>query len=388
MLINNSKIETYKEALNYIMDFSIKKEWWHEVMIKCAEKLWDPQNNFKIIHIAGTNGKGSVCKMVYSILQKNWISTWCYTSPHILDIRERFLVSWNMITESELIAICNTIKELNVPLTYGQKCVLIALVFFAEQNVEFWIIEVWMGGKNDTTNFISSHITAITSISYDHINSLGSTLEEISDHKSGIIKEWIPIVYNHINSVIEWAARKKNAPIIFTKKSVETNLVWEYQKLNAWIAFEICTYLWCTDQTIVSWLQNVQHLGRLQYISSNVLIDWAHNADWLKELKKYLDSIKNNYNEIILCIGQKKWKNGEHIIQTFYPEFNNYILVISNNASIVEDSRILSVKLIQQQNKLKINYKTPEIIKQVAKNNPNTLYVVFGSLYMIGEFYH
>ncbi|MDQ7022377.1 MAG: hypothetical protein Q9M97_02415 [Candidatus Gracilibacteria bacterium] len=247
-------------------------------------------------------------------------------------------------------------------------------------------MEVGFGGLLDSTNVVNPVITAITSIGIDHTKVLGNTIEEISFQKAGIIKSGIPIVYNHINKIIEKTAEEKKSPVIFTDKKIKTNLIGKYQEKNAAIAFRICKYIKIPEKEILEGLQKVQHFGRLQYITYNLLIDGAHNEAGLEELKKYLLNLNKN---IKLCFAQKKGKNGDKILKVFNKE-KNFILVESENKLMVESAEKLKETLIGQTQGTaptkNFEIKTPEEIYELSLNNKNNLYVVFGSLYMIGDF--
>jgi len=370
--------------------------------------------------------------MVFSVLKNSGKKVWVFTSPHLVDLKERFLTDIWEITEKEFVEILNKIqgaenillKEMNF--SFFEKCFLMSVLLFEKREVEYAIFEVGFWGLLDSTNVVNPVITAITSIWIDHTKVLWSTIEEISFQKAWIIKEGIPIVYNHKNKIIEDIAKLKNAPIIFTTKKVKTNLIWDFQEKNASLAFEICKYLLeqdthkgCTLQKyvgvslvdtlnnlILEWLQKVVHLWRMQYITPNLLIDWAHNEAGLLELKKYLLNLWFNKNicrwdcgipnNIKLCFAQKKWKNWEKILKVFWE--NNYILVESENKLMVEKAEKLKEILtgwtqgLPLQNSVGVVpcicpiIKTPDEIYKLSEKNKNNLYVVFWSLYMIWDF--
>lgn len=376
-------IKTYKEALESIFKFEETRDYSLERVFKAMELLNNPLKNIKIIHIAGTNWKGSVSRMVYSVLKNAWKSVWTFNQPHLVDIRERFLTSKWMITKKEFLLILNKILSLPLDLSYFEKTTLIAFLFFELKEVEYACVEVWFWWLLDSTNVVNPCITAITSIWFDHTDFLWDTLEKISYHKAWIIKPWIPIVYNHENKVIEKIAIEKEAPIIFTKKEFETNLKWDYQKRNAWIAYKICKYLWFDEAQILSWFQKIEHNWRLQKISKNLIIDWAHNIDWLKELKKYVDkNFKDKFSKIYYCFSLKNWKTPENILNIFWFE-NNYIYVLWKN-KILEDDENISAFF----EKKDVSFKKliPEEIYKKSKKEKDNLFLVFWSLYMIGEF--
>lgn len=367
------KIKTYSEAIKRVFIIEETRDYSLERVEKAIKLLWNPLKNIKIIHIAGTNWKWSTSKMVFSVLKNAGKKVWAFTQPHLLDLKERFITdSWE-ITEIEFVEFLNKILELKLNFSFFEKATLISFLLFEKREVEYAVIEVWFGGLFDSTNVVNPIITAIISIWIDHTKILWNTIEEISFQKAGIIKEGISIVYNHKNDVIKKIAEEKKAPIIFTKNKVKTNLIWEYQEKNAAIAFEICKYLKISEDLILKWLQKVEHFGRLQYITPNLLIDWAHNIAGLEELKKYLNSLNNK--NIKLCFAVKKWKTADKILKIFWE--NNYILVNSENKLMVERAEKISKKF---------EVKTPEEIFELSKNNKNNLYVVFGSLYMIWDF--
>lgn len=318
--------------------------------------------------------------MVFAILKWAWKLVWVFTSPHLLDIRERFETNLWQIWEDDFVKYIEQIRVMGVQLSYFEKCTLIACLYFRDSWVEYAILEVWVWGLLDSTNIVSPLITAITSIWYDHQHLLWDSLDEISAQKAGIIKPNIPVVYNHKNEVISATATKNNAPIIFTDKKYQTNLVWEYQQKNAAIAHEIASYIWISQQNITQWLQRVEHLWRLQYLRENFLVDGAHNELWLFELKKYIENIKFNFEEVICCIWVKKWKSLDLIFNIFW-EQNNYILINT------EHNLCESAEKLQNSFKKEVNISSAEEIKKQAQKNPSTLYAVFGSLYMIGDFY-
>jgi len=404
------QIKTYKEALEKIFiieevrDYSLKK------VRKAIELLNNPLKNIKVIHITGTNWKGSTCKMVFSVLKNAQKKVWVFTSPHLVDLKERFLTDIWEISEEEFVEILNRIqgaedtllKKMNF--SFFEKCFLISVLLFEKREVEYAIFEVGFWGLLDSTNVVKPVITAITSIWLDHTKILWNTIDEISFQKAWIIKEGIPIVYNYKNKVIDKIAKEKNAPIIFTDKKIKTNLIWDFQEKNAAIAFEICKYLLRNnspltpllkiegdkvEKNILEWLQKVVHFWRMQYITPNLLIDWAHNEAGLLELKKYLLSLWFNKNicrwdcgipnNIKLCFAVKKWKNADKILKIFWE--NNYILVESKNKLMVENAERLKENmnkglqpLVQERN---FEIKTPEEIYKISQQNKNNLYVIF-----------
>ena len=247
---------------------------------------------------------------------------------------------------------------------------------------EYVVLEVWMWWRLDSTNVVDPIITAITSIWMDHSEFLWGTLDKISAEKAGIIKTWVPVVVNHENEVIKGIATERKSPVIFSRKRHETNLLGEHQERNAGIAYEIGKYLWIAEANILQGLREVEHIFRLQFISDNVLIDGAHNADALKELKKYVDSISHKFSNIHLCFALKKWKLYSLVTDIFWVNAN-YVL-IDSKSQIVETVENLH-KEMQESHHI-VEVLTPEDIIARSCENKRELFVVFGSLYIMSGF--
>ena len=173
---------------------AIKKDLTNTQLI--CKYLDNPQTKFKSIHVAGTNGKGSVSHMLAAVLQTAGYKTGLYTSPHLYDFRERIKINGGMIHEEFVIQFTEGVQSLIeiIEPSFFEITVAMAFEFFAEQKVDIAIIETGLGGRLDSTNIICPELTIITNIGYDHMNILGNSLEEIAGEKAGIIKEQVPIV--------------------------------------------------------------------------------------------------------------------------------------------------------------------------------------------------
>ncbi len=375
-------IENYDEAMRYIFDTETMRDYSLEKVKICAERLWNPQNNYKIIHITGTNWKWSTCNMCFSVLKKWWKKVWIFTSPHLLNIRERFKTEIWIISEGDFVEIINKILSLDISLSYFENCTLIAFEYFKKTGCEYAVIEVGCWGLLDSTNIVNPEITAITSIGYDHLELLGSTLEDIAFQKAGIIKVGKPVVINFHNNVIENIAKDKESPIIFTEKLIDSNLIWDHQKSNAGLAYEICKFIWVPEDIVLKWLQKVEHKWRLEYLMNNLLIDWAHNEQWLESLKKYLSQVRNKHENIVYCFSAKKGKDIRKLILDKFWIGRKYIAVDW------EHNMLEKIENIEKQmGWVDFQIKSPKEIANLAEKNKSILYVVFWSLYMIWWFY-
>src|SRR6476659_4258242 len=189
--------------------------------IKFCKHLHHPEKKFKSIHIAGTNGKGSTSHMLAAIFQKAGYKTGLYTSPHLKDFRERTRINGKMISENEVtdfVAKHQTFIEDLSP-SFFEATVALAFDHFAKHQVDIAIIEVGLGGRLDSTNVITPELSVITNISYDHMNLLGNTLQEIASEKAGIIKQNIPVIIGEqqeeVVEVFQSKAKLHNSKIRF-----------------------------------------------------------------------------------------------------------------------------------------------------------------------------
>lgn len=302
-----------------------------------------------------------------------------------MDIRERFETEKWYISESDFISYATQIIEYNDNLSYYERCVLLAFLYFRDIGCEYVVMEVGIWGRLDATNIIVPILTVITSISYDHMEFLGDTLEKIAYEKWGIIKSWIPLILYESNPTIESIASAKKSLVIFPKKrNIITNLLGAHQISNAQVAYEAGITLWIPDSTIQDALLHIYHPGRLQYLRSNILIDGAHNEDGIKKLKIYLEWKSEKWENIIYAFNLKKWKQASLVLDIFD---NITDLIIVNSEWFQLNSPNVIVSQIQELWKKAI-IATPSDICIRAENNPTTLYVVFGSLYILGAFIH
>ncbi len=189
--------------------------------IDLLDKLGNPQEKFKAIHVAGTNGKGSVCHLLASILQEAGYKTGLYTSPHMKDFRERIKINGKMIAEKNVVDFIEKYKTLFEELkpSFFEMTVAMAFEYFAAEKVDFAVLETGMGGRLDSTNISVPILTVITNIGYDHLHFLGDTIEKIAGEKAGIIKKGIPLVVGkkqeEASRVFEKIARDKNVPVFY-----------------------------------------------------------------------------------------------------------------------------------------------------------------------------
>ena len=190
-------------------------------IVAASKYLGNPHTQFKSIHIAGTNGKGSTAHMLTSVLQEAGHKVGLYTSPHLKEFRERIKVNGKMIAEQEVVDFVKESKAIfeEMELSFFEFTVAMAFDYFAKEKVDIAIIETGLGGRLDSTNILNPELTIITNIGLDHTNLLGNTLEEIATEKAGIIKKNTPIIIGRkqkeTNTIFQNIAKEKNAHLTY-----------------------------------------------------------------------------------------------------------------------------------------------------------------------------
>jgi dihydrofolate synthase/folylpolyglutamate synthase len=244
----------------------------------------------RVIHIAGTNGKGSVCAMIDSICRADNYRTGLFTSPHLVTFRERIRVNGEMISKDAvadgLTKICNLVRDWDPHPTFFEITTALALKSFSEAEIDVTILETGLGGRLDATNVIQSNVSVITSIALDHQKWLGESLDQIASEKAGIIKPQVPVVSAPQEKEVELVLRKRAAEcgssIEFIAAPYEkhsTNLLGSYQKQNAALALTAirAAMIDIDDLAIAHGLSSVDWPGRFQRWDERTIIDGAHN---------------------------------------------------------------------------------------------------------------
>ncbi|KAB2859841.1 MAG: bifunctional folylpolyglutamate synthase/dihydrofolate synthase [Flavobacteriales bacterium] len=284
--------------------------------IELCKLLHHPEKNFKSIHIAGTNGKGSTSHMLASILQEAGYKVGLYTSPHLKDFRERIKINGVMISEQEVVdfVIKHQSEFEQINLSFFEWTVGLAFDYFSKKQVDIAVIETGLGGRLDSTNVITPLVSVITNIGKDHTQFLGETLAKIASEKAGIIKENIPIIIGETQQETQQVfidkALEKSAKIFFADKIITTNyesdLKGIYQEKNKKTVLAAIQQLMINgfsiaEENIKNGLLNVVKntglLGRWQILSENPLTicDTGHNEAGIKEVLKQISLTKHNH---------------------------------------------------------------------------------------------
>jgi len=304
--------------------------------IKLAEYLGYPEQAFKSVHVAGTNGKGSTSHMLASVLQEAGYKVGLYTSPHLKDFRERIKINGAMISEasvSDFVSAHKAYFETN-QLSFFEMTVGLAFEEFRRGKVDIAIIEVGLGGRLDSTNIITPEVCAITNIGLDHTQFLGDTLAQIAAEKAGIIKADIPVVIGErqkeTTQVFLEVAESKGAPILFAEESsavvYPSDLIGMYQKANQRTALTVLKVLqekdWNISHTdikegLAKVVVNTGLLGRWQVLQEHpkVICDTAHNKEGLLLTMKQLQT--ENFKRLHIVLGMVSDKDLDEILSLF-----------------------------------------------------------------------
>jgi dihydrofolate synthase/folylpolyglutamate synthase len=311
--------------------------------ILLADHLGNPENSFKSIHVAGTNGKGSTSHMLASILQHAGYKVGLYTSPHLKDFRERIRINGEMIPEEYITNFIGLHKEFfeENALSFFEMTVGLAFDFFRKEEVDVAVIEVGLGGRLDSTNIITPEVSVITNIGFDHMNFLGSTLEEIAVEKAGIIKEGIPVVIGEIQKetryVFEQVAEQNFASIRFAEEQdindYKTDMQGVYQLKNMRTAVvTIRTMIekgWeipesAIERGLFAVTKTTGLQGRWQILqeSPRVICDTAHNREGLEIVLDQLET--ENHKNLRIVLGVVADKDLDSILPLFPKEASYY----------------------------------------------------------------
>ena len=386
-----------------IGDSAYKKDLSNIILI--CEHLNNPQNNFKSIHIGGTNGKGSCSHMLSSIIQEANYKVGLYTSPHLVDFRERIKINGDMIYKDSVLKFMHENFDFfeSNNLSFFEMTVGLAFDYFSKNKVDIAIIEVGMGGRLDSTNIINPILSIITNISLDHTRFLGSNISDIAKEKAGIIKDNIPVVIGQtqqeISPIFTDIAKSKNSEIIFADHSIydtyDCDLKGDYQKKNIITVLkstEILKHLdyKINDSHIMTGLNNVSNntglQGRWQVIQRKPMIicDTAHNEAALGEVISQLMDME--YSDLHFIIGFSNDKNLKKISKIF-PEDSKYYFVQSKVGRARDAKEVRDI--FKLNNRYGDYYKSIEntinYVKGVSKEDD--IIFIGGSTFVVSEIF-
>lgn len=420
---------TYQEAVDYIDEtpkFTKKNSLDHTRAF--LQRLGDPQEKMKLLHVAGTNGKGSVCSFLASMLHAAGKRTGLFISPHLVDINERFVIDEDQVSDEAFLAAfhkvmdcVNAMKEEGYPHpTYFELLFLIGMVIFEQARVEYLVLETGLGGRLDATNSIAHPlVTVLTSISLDHTEYLGDTVAAIAGEKAGIIKEGVPVVYDascrEAEEVILARAKELHAPAYgirpemykissSSQKNIDFSIhceyyddislsissVAEYQMKNATEAVTAIRVMdqkgIFTDEIIRKGITDMRWQGRMETVLPGVIIDGAHNEAGVEEFVRTAKRLEADYPVTLLfaAVGDKDYR---HMIETICRELRLERVIVTE----VGGYRSVDVKepkgLFEQfgQKQITAIPDVEEAFEEALKEKGDGILFCVGSLYLVGS---
>ena len=394
--------------------------------IALCEFFGNPYKRFKSIHVAGTNGKGSVSHMLAAIFQTAGYKTGLYTSPHLKDFRERIRVDGKMIEKEFVVDFTEKIKPLSeeVEPSFFEITVAMAFDYFAKQEVDIAIIEVGLGGRLDSTNIITPELSVITNIGWDHMNILGDTLEKIAYEKAGIIKSKVPVVIGETLPetlpVFEKAAKEREAPLSVASQTRQaTDWKWEkkelivevadahhtdhkkyhldlpglYQTKNLLTVLEACSQLqqrgWnINEEKIHQGLKQVKKLtglhGRWEVVKESplVVLDVAHNADGILQLVRQIELTEHKDLHIIL--GMVKDKEIDSVLRLLSKHAKYYFTRAQIPRAMPEEELQERAKRFGLNGNCFSNVNI-SLYSAAINAGKNDMVIICGSIFLVGE---
>lgn len=398
---------------------------------RLLELLGNPHKKLKLIHIAGTNGKGSTSAILGRILIEHGYKVGFFNSPHLEEIEETIRINDENIKEEDFISLINEIKPFVNQVVKGgfnhptefEVLTCIMFLYLYRQNVDFGIIEVGLGGRLDSTNVLTPILSVITSISLDHTNILGNTIEEIATEKAGIIKNNIPIITymqkDEVMKVITEKAIKMNSNLIIVNSNnynfleidrdikinqkvlvhyrgkdevLNLSLLGNHQILNLSLAIEAVkelenlNYIDLDINKIKLAVKKVEWKGRLEILSQNpyIVIDGAHNVAGIKYLKNNIDEYFK-YKNLYLILGILADKEVEKMVEEITPLAKEVYTVTSNSIRAKNSQDLREIVKNYNENCLAFEDYEEAARYVINKANKEDLILASGSLYMIGK---
>ena len=422
---------TYEEAMKYISSVGrFGSNYGLKRTFRLLELLGNPDKKLKLIHVAGTNGKGSTTAMITKVLRGMGYKVGMYTSPYIEEFEERIQINGENIPKEKFVSLLVEVKEAvekvieegyDHPTEFEILTALMFLYFYREK-VDYGVVEVGLGGTLDSTNVLTPIVSVITSISYDHMNILGDTIEEIAKQKAGIIKENVPVVVypaeKNVQDVIVKKAEVMNSKIRLVQKNsvkllyinrddiyqeiqvstmkneykVKLPLLGAHQMINLAVALNTIEVIFegqnekINVELVEKALEDVEWKGRLEVLNKKplIVIDGAHNIDGIKSLsynvKKYF-----KYKRIILLLGILADKQVDEMIEEITP-LAEQVYALTPHSDRAQLNQELKEKIVKyNKNVTAVEDYEEAAIKAISEADEDDLILISGSLYMIGD---
>lgn len=375
-----------------------------------AARLGNPQENLRFIHVAGTNGKGSVCAILESIYRAAGYRTGLFTSPHLLDFRERIQVNRLPIPADSLLRLARqmqkTIAKIDDgrPPTFFEAATILALLHFRQTQCDLVLWETGMGGRLDATNIVNPQLSVLTNVALDHQRWLGNTIPEIAREKAGIIKPNVPSLSASTHPAAEQVIRNQAAKMQsqhrhLTQKTIQQlvnglkiALPGQHQRANAALSLSatqiLQTQFPIPAQALKQGLETVRWPGRIQTIQQNhqtIILDGAHNETSIAALCAWLREQWTNTPKAIL-LGMLQDKRTKHCLKPLAAISNHFYLApVKSPRSLPPSSLAVQLAQISGNHAKTATFQTLKDALAATSKNQTPLLIICGSLYLIGE---
>ncbi|MDM8537642.1 folylpolyglutamate synthase/dihydrofolate synthase family protein [Desulfobacterales bacterium HSG17] len=414
------KKKSYQKCLDKIYKlgrFGIKLEL--DTIQNILNLLDNPEKQYNLVHVAGTNGKGSTATYIASILQMAGFKTGVYTSPHLVQFNERMTINGEAISNNDVVSAYEAVHQVDTgerKATFFEIATAMGFYYFAKKKVDWAVIETGMGGRFDATNIITPKVSVITNLSIEHTDYLGNTIKALAKEKGGIIKPDTPVVTAVSQpsglKVIKKNAKQNSSDLYFYKKdfSIRKNpgqntysykglkqnfnhlikpLPGEHQKENLSLALAACEVIFDNlDESLVKkGLAITRWPGRLEHIQDKplVIIDGAHNLKAAKVLGKYLASTLQD-KKLTLVLGILDDKPHEKMLESLVPCAHNIIITKAKIDRSLEPSVLKkAVQEITKQPVTIIEDVKKAVTHAIAISKEEDAVCIAGSLYVAGE---
>lgn len=380
-------------------------------------RLGDPQEKVPAVHVAGTNGKGSVCAMISAIGQAAGLKAGLYISPHLSDPRERIAINGKMISRADFSRLMSRAlrHEDKDPLTYFELLTSIAFQYFAERRIELMVLETGLGGRFDATNVVKQPVVSvITTVDYDHMQFLGSSITAIAGEKAGILKRARPVVVGDLRpaalKVVSERARALGCPLLRADRPNKPQIDWRRgrqayrvpdaprrtvgllgvsQPQNAEVAAEAAKQLAITDSAIAKGLAAVRWPGRWQVVRKHgrvAVVDGAHNRQAMERFEQTLRQSPWQGRRSVFIMGFLKDKEHELMVKRLAPHLREAIVVAPSNPRALDAGTLArEVRAAAPKARITVAANPREAIHcWLARKTPRNAFIC-GSLYLAGE---
>lgn len=420
-------MKSFDEAEAYLYDtprFTKKNNPDHTR--EFMRRLGNPQESFKYVHVAGSNGKGSVCAMVHSALLQSGKKCGLFISPHLVTITERFQINGKNCEDDQFVrafdkvytTILKMVEEGLPHPTFFEMIFAIGMVIFEEEGVEVAVIETGVGGRLDTTNIIAKPLVCvITSISLEHTEYLGDTLEKIAREKAGIIKDGVPVVFDakhkEVADVIFAQAKERKAPaypiypgdimvlerkrneIVISfdlnghKQPIHVPFVADYQIENATLAMQACEILvelgYFTYEQAREGIATTKWPGRMQPIGENVYIDGAHNVDGITRFVDSVEKMGQGKKRLLFAmVKEKDYRECIHILCSRL-NFTQIVVTQIEGTRMLPASEVAALFRTEGKEQIEVVESIEEAYRRITSNQEDEIVFCAGSLYLVGE---